>query len=52
MKSGNNARKASLSPDSLIAFTLEQMNTRLAAQTEGDEKKQVAQWAVVSGERT
>ncbi|WP_051240252.1 STY4528 family pathogenicity island replication protein [Photorhabdus temperata] len=41
MKSGNNARKASLSPDSLIAFTLEQMNTRLAAQTEGDEKKQL-----------
>ncbi len=41
MKSGNNARKASLSPDSLIAFTLEQMNTRLAAQSEGDEKKQL-----------
>ncbi|KOY62456.1 hypothetical protein AM629_08290 [Photorhabdus heterorhabditis] len=41
MKSGNNARKASLSPDSLIAFTLEQMNTRLTAQTERDEKKQL-----------
>ncbi|WP_236637239.1 STY4528 family pathogenicity island replication protein [Photorhabdus australis] len=41
MKSGNNARKAPLSPDSLIAFTLEQMNARLAVQAEGDEKKQL-----------
>ncbi len=41
MKSGNNTRKAPLSSDSLIAFTLEQMNARLAAQAEGDEKKQL-----------
>ncbi|MBS9439613.1 helix-turn-helix domain-containing protein [Photorhabdus noenieputensis] len=41
MKSGNNTRKAPLSSDSLIAFTLEQMNARLAEQAEGDEKKQL-----------
>ncbi len=41
MKSGNNARKAPLSSDSLIAFTLEQMNARLAAQSGDDEKKQL-----------
>ncbi|WP_118987878.1 STY4528 family pathogenicity island replication protein [Photorhabdus sp. CRCIA-P01] len=41
MKSGNNARKAPLSSDSLIAFTLEQMNARLVAQSGGDEKKQL-----------